>query len=179
MKIHPLVLAVSALPFLASLAPLPAAAQDPSAAQQGTAGHRQVAALIRQHPRGGKELAAAIATLIASQTSLAALSAVVEAIIADADGAAPDVVSALAAGLAQGTAVLAQTNPAASRTIDSMVAASGNKPFQAEFSVAYSVALATDPSVRGGIVNEAEVAVQGASLPGYTTTSGNTLVSPN
>jgi hypothetical protein len=179
MKIHLLVLAVSAFPFLAPLAPGPASAQDPSGTHQEAAGQRQVAARIARHPKGGKELAAAIATLIESQTSLAAISDVTEAIMSAADGAAADVVSALAAGLAQGAAVLATTNPDASKIIDRIVAASGNNPFMAGFSVAYSAALATDPSVRAGSQNAVEIAVEAASLPGYTSTLGNTLVSPN
>jgi hypothetical protein len=85
----------------------------------------------------------------------------------------------LAAGLAQGAALLAGTNPAASQTISRIVAASGNNPFIAGFSVAYSVALATVPPGRAGILNEAAVAVQAPSLPGYSAALGNTLVSPN
>jgi len=170
MKIGPLVLVVSALPFLAPLAALPAAAQDPAVAQQQAAGQRQVAALIARHPKGGKELAAEIATLIESQTSPADMSAMADAIIAAAAGEGPDVVSALAAGLAQGAAVLAQTDPAAAKAIQSIVAASGNNAFTAGFSVAYSVAVATASSVPA----------QAASLPGYTTAVWNTtLVSPN
>jgi hypothetical protein len=169
MPIHRLLIVAAALPFFVSLGALPVhAAAGPASADPNkpfACTEDPVADLIAQYAKGGDALMGAIARLVATQPCVA------DYVVAAANAASPDVAAALAAGLAQGAALLATTDPAAARQIRAAVSQSGDRGFATAFSVAYSVALAAGPA--------ALASSDGSGLPSYNAQQGNMLVSPH
>ena len=161
--IHRLSMAAAVLPVLAALVVLPVRGVAAEPAKLVACPDNPVAGLIAEYPKGGDDLTAAIAKLVATQPCVA------DDVIAAAESAQPALAAALAAGLAQGAASLATTDPAAARQIRAAVYRSGNRSFATAFSIAYSVALAANP---------ASLASTGG-LPEYGTLQGNTTVSPH
>jgi hypothetical protein len=149
--------------LLAALLVLPIGAQAAGPARPAACPDNPVTGLIAQYPKGGEDLTAAIASVVAAQPCVA------DDVIAAADTASPAVAAALAAGLAQAAAALATTDPVAARQIRAAVRESGTRAFAAAFAVAYRVAIAASPAALAST----------NGLPAYGTLQGNTTVSPH